>query len=153
MTSRRHTGGFTIIEMVAYLAVLTVILAGAYAALHEAIQHSSRTRRQSEMIIAVMRAGERWRADVRAATGPISERNGRLVIPLAAGPVTYVVRSNTVLRDGKPLLTQVKTSAMVASRRQELTAWQWEVELLAGKPNPRIRPLFAFISVAGKEPR
>ena len=147
--------GATLIELLTYLVVLVVVSAGAYRALHETWTHSRNLQRNADDIIAAVRAGERWRMDVRRANGPLVLQNDRLTIPQQTGAVAYWFDGKAVWRavDGKesPVWRGVKSSRMQADVRQQVTAWQWEVELVGVAKATRMPPLFSFAAVAGKE--
>lgn len=136
--------GFTLIEVLVYLVGLTVVLTAAYPAFEKAIRGSSDLRRNADDIVRAVHAGERWRADVRAATGAIRVEEGKLVIPHAHGPVTYEFAAHTVWRNGESFLRDVKSSGMTADRRSRVTVWRWEVELASPRRPPAVRPLFSF---------
>jgi Tfp pilus assembly protein PilE len=154
MNCCRQRGGATLIEMLTYLAVLAVVSAGAYRALHETFTHSRNLQRNADDIVAAVRAGERWRTDIRLATGLLVMQEDRLTIPQQTGSVEYRFDGGAVWRSvaGKEtaVLRSVKASRMQAETRQHVTAWQWEVELVPGSKAARMSPLFSFAAVAGK---
>jgi hypothetical protein len=70
--------------------------------------------------------------------------------------VVYRFATNAVTRrvgngPWMPVLPRVKASTMTADRREQVTAWRWEVEIATratGSAKPgRIRPLFTFLAV------
>ena len=65
-TVRRR--GFLVVEAFMYMALLLMFSTLAYQVYHRAKQQSADIHRQSRQISLAMRAGERWRADVRQAT-------------------------------------------------------------------------------------
>ncbi len=139
--------GFTLIEVLVYLVGLTVLLTAAYPAFEKTIRGSRDLRRNADDILRAVHAGERWRADVRAATGPIRVEGSRLVIPHSRGEVVYEFDGQTVRRNGQSFLRDVKSSGMTAERRSRVTLWRWEVELTSPRREPAVRPLFAFEAV------
>jgi hypothetical protein len=128
--------------------------------MYRCVENSVLLRRNAQDMAAALNAGERWRADIRDCHLPLqiesAEAGQTLRLTSERGEVVYRFETNTVTRgiQGQPgirLLSDVKSSAMYASPRQKVTAWQWEVELLArakgySKPG-RVRPLFTFTAV------
>ena len=58
--------GISIIECLVYGFVLLVLLGVAYCAFYRCVENSYTLRRNAEDIATALRAGERWRADVRS---------------------------------------------------------------------------------------
>ena len=151
-------GGFSLLECMVYLAVLFVILSLASAAFIRTSDNSRHLAENSAMILRVLRAGEQWRADVRAATAPPrseeAAQGARLHLPLTGGEVIYLFTANTVWRAGAPpgttnlLLAGVKSSRMMGEPRQGVQAWRWELELAAPQKAARVKPLFTFQAAA-----
>ena len=128
--------------------------------MYRCVDRSFALRRNVDDITSALHAGERWRADVRAATTGIRLENtdaGQLLD--LDGPdrvVTYLFATNAVSRrigagPWTRVLPSVKSSVMSADRREYVTAWRWELEIQprtigAVKPG-RIRPLFTFLAV------
>jgi len=139
------------------MAILMLLLGIAYAVFYRFSDNSLALRRSAEDITKALRAGERWRADLRAATGVVrleNDANGSvLVVPGAGGEVAYQSTTNTVLRrvgsgNWTPLLESVKSSVMIADQQSKVSAWRWELELQPRSRKPaRVRPLFTFIAV------
>jgi hypothetical protein len=148
---------FLLIEALVYMSVLVVLLAVGYAALYRAMDNSIALRHNADDIASALRSGERWRADLRSATGEIQSETapGEQVIrvPSGRGEITYRFVTNAVLRrvgDGPwaGLLDNVKISVMRPDPRRQVTAWRWELELeTRRKTTTRIRPLFTFVAV------
>lgn len=158
-------GGYLLIEVLAYIAVVFVLLGAGYVAMYRCLDHSIALRHNSETLAAALHAGERWRADVRAATrgATLEDRSGEPVLLLrtAAGPVEYRYDAGLLYRraNGGPwvkLLDHLKASRMEPDRRSTVTAWRWELELqprAKGKDVPgRFRPLLTFLAVPKPSP-
>ena len=152
---RKANSGIMLVECVAYIAGLAVVMSLAYGAYYRCVTASSGMRRNSTDIVKTLQCGERWREDVRRATGDLSvtEANARqtLRIPQKSGAVFYVFENGAVKRstDGKkwnPILPNVKTSQIKKDERTQVVAWRWEVELAARK-DAKVRPLFTFQAV------
>ena len=152
--------GYLLIEALVYIGVVAALLGVAYAAAYRSIDRSIALRRSVDDITSALHAGERWRADVRNASGRVRLENteaGQLLY--LDGPrhaVVYSFTTNAISRrlDTGPwvrLLPNVKSSTMSADQRERVTAWRWELELQTRatrsvKPS-RIRPLFTFLAV------
>ena len=157
--------GYLLIEALVYIAVVMALLGVAYAALYRCIDRSFALRRNADDITSALHAGERWRADVRAATSGVRVENtddGQLLrLDGPHGTVTYLFATNAVSRrvgEGPwtRVLPSVKSSSMTADKRENVAAWRWELEIQprtvgAVKPS-RIRPLFTFLAVPERRP-
>jgi hypothetical protein len=144
------------VEALIYIGVLFVLLGIGYAALYRCIDHSVALRRNAADISGALQAGERWRADVRAAAGNIRvESSGTdqlLRLPGPRGELQYRFTEGAVSRrlDAGPwitLLTNVVSSQMESDPRRQVTPWRWEVELMSRAKLPQTKPLFTFIAV------
>jgi len=149
-----------LIEAIVYLAVLFLIMGLATAAFFRTLDHTRQVRRVAADISRALATGERWRADVRAATAPLRlEVVGgvqALHIPAAGGEVVYFFDGRAVTRTAgaaapQVVLGQVKAAAFYRDVRERLTAWRWEIELATSRPRVRVAPLFSFEAVARVE--
>ena len=151
MKSKR---GYTLIEVLVYIAVLAVVLNLAFAAYYRYDLHSRNLRRNADDIVRTMRAGERWREDIRNATAPPRPIENGVAIPQPSTEVAYIFADGAVWRQvagSRTLaLKQVKASTMSADSRQHVNAWRWEVELTSPKKFVLVRPLFTFTAVPGR---
>ena len=144
---------FTLIELLGYMAVLAVVMTIAYVAIYHCMMGSRSLMRNSSDIVRTLKAGEKWRKDIRTA----------LEVPVLAGDTLRVLRdSGEVLykfvdgnimrklpdREWNVLLRDVKASRMIMDQGSFVDSWRWELELKARKKNVRIRPLFSFQAVA-----
>jgi hypothetical protein len=157
MGNTRRSRGYALIECLVY-AFLTVLLFGAaLAAFYRCVDSSMGLRRNAEDISNALLAGERWRSDVRAASGRVVLEQGvEDEVLLLAGSdrrIAYHFATNAVWRragDGNWIcaVTNVKSSAMLADTRAGVNAWRWELELRPrAKHSARFRPLFTFLAV------
>ena len=149
---------FSLIECLAYIAVFFVVLGLALAAYYQMDEQSRGFTRNSADIVRAMQAGERWRADVRSATNAARlEIDQELRLIGRSGEVSYFFRAGTVWRQGtndahaRPLLPNVKASAMQLDARTAARAWRWEIELQTKRTNVTLRPLFTFLAVPAPE--
>ena len=151
---------YLLIEALVYIAVIVALLGAGYAAMYRCVDSSIALRRNADDITSALHAGERWRADVRAATSQVRGENtddGQLLsLEGARGAVVYRFTTNAVFRSvsGGPwahVLEHVKASIMAPDQREHVTAWRWELELqprAKGSVKPsRVRPLFTFLAV------
>jgi hypothetical protein len=151
---------YLLIEALVYIAVIVALLGAGYAAMYRCVDSSFALRRNADDITSAVHAGERWRADVRAATGAVRVENtdaGQLCyLEGARGEVFYRFATNAVFRSVSAgpwsrVLESVKASNMTRDPRQFATAWRWELELQPrgkGSVKPgRVRPLFTFLAV------
>jgi prepilin-type N-terminal cleavage/methylation domain-containing protein len=153
----RFQRGLSLIECLVYIAILGVILSVGGMTLAKAWDQGRAVQRNADDILRAVHAGERWRADIRRATGPIrvsAESDGeRVRIPTPAGDVIYRSTTNAVFVQAGPtapeltLLTRVRNSHMTAEPHPTLTAWRWELELQPAQKKARLRPLFTFAAV------
>lgn len=154
----KRRSGFSLIEVLTYIAVLSVVSIVAYSAYHRFHRGSSDLRRSADDIVRVMRAGERWRQDIRSATGPITwiDSSG-IVVPQRKGSVIYSFDSGKLTRTSEPqlpvmLIPNMKSSTMRTEKRNHVTVWLWELELASARKDTRVRPLFSFIAVPEAHP-
>lgn len=159
-SSRFRHAGFFLIECLMYLLVVVVVLGVATFAFARCWDDSKHLRRNAEDIVQALHAGEQWRADLRAATGPIkvSDQDGAetLVIPVRFGHVVYgcaqgVLRRQAGTAPATILLANVKSSQMQPDQRPQVTAWRWELELKPTRKQVRMPPLFTFESVPARQ--
>ena len=146
------------LDAMVYIAVLGVVLILASAVFDKGMRESAGLQRNISDIERALKAGERWRADVRAATGPIQvTRQSDAVafaIPLREASIVYEMNSNEVRRVGISLrpevvLKGVQRSSMEQERRGNIVGWKWELELERRRKEARIRPLFTFMAAPG----
>ena len=143
--------GYSLIECLVYIAVLAVVLNLSFVAYYRYDQHTRNLRRNADDITRALRAGERWREDVRTAIGsPHVIANG-LAIPQQSGEVAYLFADGAVWRQTGAtrtiVLKQVKASTISDDSRQRVNAWRWELELASPQKIVLVRPLFTFTAV------
>lgn len=151
--ARRHDG-VMLIECLVYIAVFAILLGIGTAAFFFCWDHTRATISMTDGIETALRAGENWRADVRAATGKISVETtpaGELVkIPAGENEIIYRLAAGELWRDvpaqnsSQLLFTKVKTSEMNAAAHDGVTAWCWELELIPPRHERHFPLLFTF---------
>lgn len=155
MNRFRNQQGFMLIECMAYIVVSAIVLGLACNAYLHCQKNSRALQRNADDVLRTLRAGEKWREDVRSATGPLRlTADGGVVIPKKEADVTYRFTDGAVMRavssrNGavEMLLAGVKESVMHKDVRRHVTAWRWEVELKSAATTAKIRPLFTFEAV------
>ena len=151
--------GYMLVEVLVYISLVFFLLGIAYFALDRCINHSIALRRNADQISSALYLGERWRADVRAASqarlengpeGPVVRLDGK------QGERAYRFADGIVFRrvgqgPWARVLEGVRSSAMMTDPRAKVTAWRWELELeprgKASVKPARVRPLFTFLAV------
>jgi len=161
-TTRRQSG-FLLGECLIYISVWSILLGLSFAAYYRVLDNTTRLRRSAADIARVLQAGERWREDVRHATGPLKlvgidgTAEQAFHVPQASGDVVYYFTGTNLLRRAAAdapwleTLARVKTSRMNKDARGRVVAWRWEVELNPGKKKSAVRPLFTFQAVAANQ--
>ena len=143
--------GYSLLECLVYIAVLAVVLNLSFMAYYRYDQHTRDLRRNADDITRALRAGERWRDDVRAAVSPPHAIGNGVAIPLRSGEVAYVFADGAVWRQvagtRTVVLKDVGASLWSTDSRQHVDAWRWELELASSKKPVLVRPLFTFTAV------
>jgi hypothetical protein len=161
MAGRHSTRGIMLMECIVYLSVFFLVAGLALAAFYRALDFTRALRRTSGEISLALDAGERWRADLRAATGPVrvTENDGinALHIPRGADETVYSVSDGGVRRRAGrqspevQVLSGIKNARFVRDQREHVIAWRWELELKTNLKAARLRPLFSFVGAAPAE--
>lgn len=156
----RRSSGLFLIECLVYISVFAILLGGATTVFYFCWDHSQALIYATDDIASALHSGERWRGDVRAATGNITVENtatGEVVrIPQGAKAVSYRFESGEVRRQistsDKPilLLANVKASQMEVDARGAVTAWHWELELLPRRKEAHLPLRFTFEAAEAK---
>jgi hypothetical protein len=143
-----------LLECLVYLSIFVILLGGATTVFYFCWDHTQALIYTTDDITSALHTGERWRADVRAATGKITietTATGELArIPEGAKSVSYRFESGEVRRQVSTsdyqelLLAKVKTSEMKPDTRGSVTAWRWEMEVLPRRKEAQLPLLFTF---------
>jgi hypothetical protein len=154
--------GYLLIECLVYLSVIVVILGLALGAFYMCWDYSKALHYATDDINAALHAGERWRADIRNATGKITvettAEGERLRIPQGTDELIYSFNAGEVHRQlassdfSELLLPKVTVSQMVTEKRGPVAAWRWEVELTPHRKETRLPLLFTFEAAAKPTP-
>jgi len=155
--------GIMLVDCLVYISLLALILGLAFSAFYRTLEHSTRLERNAADIIRALHVGERWRADVRSATGELrvsDDTNGvALHIPRGQGGIAYIFREGVVHREEVPggrhevVLPNVKLSGFFRDSRRHVAGWRWELELQGKQEVSRVKPMFSFLAVAPQEVR
>lgn len=146
-----------LVECLVYVSLWALITGVAFSAFYRALENSRNLRRNAEDITRVLHAGEIWRSDVRAASGPLQidmiETQTALQIPQGSNAVLYLFTGTNILRASDTnhswveALARVKVSTMTNEVRTHVSAWRWDLELASNLRAPKMRPIFSFEAV------
>lgn len=156
----RRRAGVSFIECIVYVALYGLFLGGGTAVFYYCWDHTRAVVFASDQIETALRAGEVWRADVRAATGEISLQStaaGEIAqIPLGEKVVCYRFAGGEVRREvpsrnqSRLLLAKVNSSEIKNDLRGGITAWRWELKLDSRKQT--LLPLLFTFEAAPPKP-
>jgi Tfp pilus assembly protein FimT len=146
--------GFTLLEVLVYLAVLVVVVGCASMTCFECWHSSKSIRQSADDVARALDVGEHWRSDIRGATGPVrvtaAGPTEECRVPTAKGEVVYTFANGEIRRQTSPAapnelwLSNVKSSQMQSDTRGHVLAWRWELELKPKRREAQLRPLFTF---------
>jgi hypothetical protein len=155
-----HRSGVSLVECLVYVAVFGILLGGGTAAFYFCWDHTRATVFTTDKIECALRAGEVWRADVRAATGKISvssSASGEMVsIPQGDKEICYLLAGGELRREipsqnlSRLVFEKVTSSGMSTELRGGVTAWRWELELPSYSKAARLPLRFTFEAVQPK---
>jgi hypothetical protein len=156
------SAGYLLIECLVYIGVFVVLLGIGYGAFYVCWDYSKALHYATDDINAALHAGERWRADIRSATGKVTvettPEGERLRIPRGTDKIIYNFNAGEIRRQvassdfSELLLPTVKASQMVMDARGPVAAWRWEVELNSRRKEARLPLLFTFEAAAKPTP-
>lgn len=159
---RSARAGVMLVECLVYISVFFILVGLGFSAFYACWDKSKSLRHHADDITRTLRTGERWRADIRGATGPVIVRttaDGQEVeIPRGTNAVVYAFTAGQVSRKRASaplwtvLLPRVKASTMQPDARTHVTAWRWDLELVPTRPQVRVPPLFSFEAVPPPAP-
>jgi hypothetical protein len=158
----RARTGYLLIECLIYLSMLVVVISLGLGAFYICWDYSKALHYATDDITAALHAGERWRADIRNATGKITvattAEGERLRIPQGTNELIYSFSAGEVHRQlassgfSELLLLKVATSQMVTETRGPVAAWRWEVELTPRRKETHLSLRFTFEAAAQTTP-
>jgi Tfp pilus assembly protein FimT len=153
-TQSRRRSGVMLVECLVYIAVFGILTAIGFASYYLCWNQSKAVVYATDSITAALHAGERWRADVRHATGAIrveeSAGGQTLKIPGAGGTTIYrfaggeLRRETSVPPRSEVALSRVLTSRMNVEPRGGVTGCRWELQLVQRRPETQLPLLFTF---------
>jgi uncharacterized protein YndB with AHSA1/START domain len=154
ISKSRRVAGIMLTECIVYLAVFAILTSIGMAAFYFCWNHSRAVIYATEDIAAALRAGERWRVDVRGATGKISvettatgemvrlpEPEKEIIYRFAAGELR---REIPALNISQVLLPKIQASQMLADARGPVQAWRWELQLTERRKENHLPLRFTF---------
>jgi hypothetical protein len=154
ISKTRRAAGILLTECLVYLAVFVIVLGGAATVFYFCWDHSKALIYTTEDISSALRAGERWRADVRGATGKISAEatpGGEVLrIPRGKDEVFYSFHDGAVRRKlassdfTELVFAKVNASQMKMDARGDVTAWCWELQLTERRKEIHLPLRFTF---------
>jgi hypothetical protein len=157
ISKARRCAGILLAECLVYIAVFAILVGGGTMVFYYCWDHSKALIYATNDIESALRAGEGWRADVRAATGKISimaTATGEVArIPETGREIIYrfesgeLRRENPSANDSRLLLTRVKTSRIETDVRNGVTGWRWELELTDRRKETHLPLQFTFEAV------
>ncbi|HEY1169922.1 MAG TPA: hypothetical protein VGH19_01015 [Verrucomicrobiae bacterium] len=135
-------------EMLIYIACVTIILSFLTVGIWKVLKAYEGLGRRTDAMSRLLRVGETWRADVRAASAvsqmEMGENGAHLKIVTPAGEKIYRFSSGQLAREQKTfteeLLKNVTSSQMQKMERTGVVYWQWDVEIIGGQK-------FTFLAV------
>ena len=159
--SRRFRAGTTLIECMIYIVVVTILLGMGISLLSKMVGFHRDLERNAADITRCLNAGERWRADLRRATGPIRIfRDGpddMMEIPIGDDYILYRYDQDDLWRhttDTRVAILALKGLArceFIHESRPHTEAWRWEIELHTVKRVVNVQPRFTFLAVPPTE--
>ncbi len=158
--SVRRQSGILLAECLVYIAVFFILFGIATATFYVCWNHTHAIVYAADQVESAVRAGEHWRTDIRAATGPISVEtadNGETIhIPENGREILYRFHDHQVERQAtssptpEVILHLVKSSDMKADIRGGVAGWRWEVEVSPRRKETHFPLLFTFEAVPNK---
>ncbi len=156
----RRQAGILLMECLVYIAVFALLTGIGTAAFYFCWDHTRAVVFTAGEINSALQAGERWRADVRSATGSISVEptaTGETVrIPKAKGEIRYrfengeLRRESTAPKTSWLVLPKVQTSEMKTELRFGVTAWRWELEVAPRRTEAALPLRYTFTATPTK---
>lgn len=156
----RRPAGILLIECLVYIAVFAILTSVGFAAFYLCWDQSKAVVYATEDIGAALRAGERWRADIRAATGTISMKqhaDGQTVqIPEKGKVVIYrfetgeVRRETSASQNSELILSKVQSSRIGSVSGNGVAGYRWELQLAERRPETQLPLLFTFEAAENK---
>lgn len=158
----RTQAGYLLLECLVYIVVFAVITGLGLMTFYLCWDDSKALRYTTEDIAAALRAGERWRTDIRSATGKITVETtatGELLrIPYGTNEILYRFTAGEIHRQlassgfAGSMLTAVEASQMVRDQRGPVSAWRWELELKPHREVTHLPMQFTFEAATKSAP-
>jgi hypothetical protein len=159
-TRRRMQQGLMLMECVVYLGVWSVLASVGFALFYQVYTQSKHLTRGVEDVAQALKAGERWRGEVRASS--VVPHQDRLpgaigwdfTLENDAGRIVYRFTGTNVLRSTaadpqwREVLGRVKASVIERDETPQSVSWRWELELAPRSRRVSVEPRFTFQAVS-----
>jgi hypothetical protein len=152
-----HAGssrGLTLIELLVYIGVLLTVSAISFSAVMRLWTATGSLSAATDENGAALRAAEQWRADIRAASGPVvlSEKGTRCVIPTPHGPITWTHSLDALWRqvDSQPgnlWVPRVAICSFEPDPRTHTTPIRCDLLLTPRSTKATQAPTFTFLAI------
>jgi prepilin-type N-terminal cleavage/methylation domain-containing protein len=121
--SRKNSAGFTLIEMLVYLALFALIMTGAFVSAYQLIEHSARTQAQVERSeeLGFLIRKITWALGSAVSVGVSGDDT--LTIVTGAGTLRFEHDGEALLLNGEPL----------SSNRVSVSGWSVSYEPGSGR--------------------
>ena len=148
-----------LVEVIVYIAVFVVVIGLALSAFYHFHMQSAYLRRNAEDITRTLKAGERWRDEIRNCSEVeiIAEPNANILrLATEQREILYTFQEGKVWRKELPdgrwvaVLKDVKSSEFQSETEDQVNSWKWELELASQQKIVRKKPLFSFMAVSGR---
>ena len=151
-TNSCRPAGVMLIQCLVYFGVFAILTGVGMGAFYLCWEQTRALTQATDDIGAALQVGERWRADVRGATGKITvaATGDRMQIPVRNGTIVYRFEAGEVRREipatpgSQLVLSHVNTSAMIPEVRGGVSAWRWELDLVLRRPETQLPLLDTF---------
>jgi type II secretory pathway pseudopilin PulG len=146
--------GLTLIELLIYISVLLTVSAVSFSAVMRLWSATGNLSAATDENGAALRAAEQWRADIRAASGPVvlSENGMRCVIPTTNGTITWTHSLEALWRQldshpGSLWVPRVQICSFEADPRIHTTPVRCDLLLIPRSTKATQAPTFTFLAV------
>jgi hypothetical protein len=157
---RESDSGATLVEVLVFFSLLLVFMAIGFAAYDRVWFESRRLEQRADAVRGLTQFGERWREDIRSASGPpLIHVDGRgMDIPVGTRVVTWKFEGKPAFlsRTAQGERFQLAPWALSGGSfsripRPNCTGWATDIQFLASRSAPR-PPVLRFIAASSGTP-